>query len=117
MIKLTEPVVTFTFRRFLPMFKRPMSFLIEGKNQTHRHYQKLIEAEENVLLNRSRSADLDTDNGYTNLIQGFLIEREKRRNTDDVNKYYNQQQFYHLLADIFGAGLDTTLTTLRWVYF
>ncbi|XP_076251779.1 cytochrome P450 enzyme phantom isoform X2 [Rhynchophorus ferrugineus] len=111
-IGIAGPLNFLPFLRFLPMFKRPMSFLIKGQHKTHRFYQKLIN-EENVLLNKSRSADLDT-NSYTNFIQGFLIEREKRQNTDDVHKYYNEKQFHHLLADVFGAGLDTTLVTLRW---
>lgn len=107
--------MAFTFRRFLPMFKRSMSFLIEGQTESHRFYQKLIEEEEGTMLSdKSRSSNLDTNKSCTSLIQGFLMEREKRRNTDDIDKYYCDKQFYHLLADIFGASLDTTLTTLRF---
>ncbi|XP_030746633.1 cytochrome P450 306a1 [Sitophilus oryzae] len=112
-IGVAGPLNFLPFLRFLPMFKRTLSFLTEGVGKTHRIYQKLID-EEYALLNKSRSEDLDTNN-YTNLMQGFLIEREKRRDTNDAGlRYYTDEQLHYLLADMFGAGLDTTLTTLRW---
>ncbi|XP_050304768.1 cytochrome P450 306a1 [Anthonomus grandis grandis] len=117
-IGVAGPLNFLPFLRFLPTFKRPMSFLIEGKLKTHRFYQKLIEEEKQKLLlsEQSRSdGDLDTNNAYTSLLQGFLIEKVKKSNSESACKYYNDQQFYHLLADVFGAGLDTTLTTLRWL--
>ncbi|XP_066246355.1 cytochrome P450 306a1 [Euwallacea similis] len=114
LIGIAAPLNFLPFLRFLPMFNRTMSFLIEGQIETHRFYQNLIDEEEKILWDRSRSSNLDTNRAYTSLLQGFLIEKEKRKGTDDVDKYYNDQQFYHLLADVFGAGLDTTLTTFRW---
>lgn len=57
----------------------------------------------NPLLNSDRPE---------NLIQAFLIEREKR-SADVSNKFYNDKQLLHLLADMFGAALDTTLSTMR----
>lgn len=79
-----------------------MDFLMEGKQKTHQFYKKLVEeamVEEHV-------------NGEVGcMIKAFLKEREKR---DDLSaKFYGDEQFMHVLADFFGAGLDTTLTTLR----
>lgn len=53
-----------------------------------------------------------TSEGPNNLIQAFLMERQKR-SLDVVEKFYNDEQFVHLLADTFGAALDTTLSTMR----
>ncbi|XP_060528010.1 cytochrome P450 306a1 [Cylas formicarius] len=110
-IGVAGPLNFLPFLRFAPTFNRTMRFLIQGKLKTHRFYQKVIDEER--VSSSGPDGNLDTDT-YTNLIQGFLIEREKRRDTDDFGRYYSDQQFYHLLADVFGAGLDTTLTTLRW---
>lgn len=83
-----------------------MNFLLEGKTKTHQFYQTLIDR---ILDEVEQKGDENTDN----VITAFLKEREKRRGTPDFEKFYNDQQFYHVLADFFGAGLDTTLTTLR----
>lgn len=86
------------------MYRKTMDFLMEGKLETHKVYQQLIDEQEKFM----KSVDYASNE---NLIQAFLQERRRRNGTD--NEYYCDQQFYHLLADVFGAGLDTTLTTMR----
>ena len=88
--------------RFLPTFSETIKFLIEGKQKTHKIYEKLIS--EQQFLEKTPE---------NNFIQAFLNERSRRQD-DDKEKFYNDEQFHHLLADIFGASLDTTLATLRW---
>lgn len=90
----------------MPKFRRTMDFLMEGKLKTHEFYRKLI-------------AEIDTEEEVKSesigeigcIIKAFLNERKKR---EDL-KFYGDQQFLHVLADFFGAGLDTTLTTIRYV--
>lgn len=83
---------------------------MDGKIKTHKVYQTLIE-------DRKRVIEANPDQECKNIIDAFLAEREKRIAINDPSKeFYNDQQFYHLLADVFGASLDTTLTTLRWFF-
>lgn len=78
-----------------------MDFLMDGKLRTHEHYKELIREEE------GRGCEV-----VDNVIRAFLRERRKREGSDSA-RFYCDQQFYHILADFFGAGLDTTLTTVR----
>lgn len=78
-----------------------MKSLIEGKLKSHQLYQNIIDE------HRARCEKTDS----------FLaaFDEEMRSRTDAGNiGHFTQPQFYHLLADLFGAGVDTTLTTLRW---
>jgi ecdysteroid 25-hydroxylase CYP306A1 len=81
---------------------------LEGKAKTHEHYQTII-------LDRveKRRCGQGEDNSVAdNIIDAFLDEKERRQEGEDG--VYSTTQFHHLLADMFGAGLDTTMTTLRW---
>lgn len=96
--------------RFVPKFRKTLDFLLDGKHETHKIYEELIKVSSSQL---SELKEIQTT-GCENIIEAFLLEREKRKDSPDLNNFYNDQQFYHLLADMFGAGLDTTLTTLRF---
>ncbi|KAH1003036.1 hypothetical protein HUJ05_010985 [Dendroctonus ponderosae] len=98
------------FSRFLPTYKRTMSFLVEGQRKSHQYYQKLAkEVEPLVPLDRNQSLD-----ALPSLLEEFLREKRLKSGTEDGQRFYSDRQMDHLLADIFGASLDTTLTTLRW---
>ncbi|KAL0108031.1 hypothetical protein PUN28_014951 [Cardiocondyla obscurior] len=97
-IGVAGPLNFLPFFRFLPRYGRTMKTLIDGKLKTHRIYQTIID-EHRVQRERTDS---------------FLAAFDEAMNGDVDNRSFTQQQFYHLLADLFGAGTDTTLTTLRW---
>jgi len=75
-----------------------MKLLIDGKLKTHQHYQTIIDE------HRAQPEKMDN----------FLAAFDDAMNTDANNEHFTQQQFYHLLADLYGAGVDTTFATFRW---
>lgn len=102
--------------------QNPLKFLLEGKHKTHDLYRKIIldyahTRKPNSISDDTNSCDKNlvgkTEIHRNHFIEAFLKEREIRLN-DPSEKFFCDEQFLHLLADLFGAGLDTTLTTLRW---
>ena len=50
----------------------------------------------------------------SSILELFLMERNNRK-YDSNDPIFDDVQLRHLLADLFGAGVDTTLSTMRWI--
>ncbi|XP_011311381.1 cytochrome P450 306a1 [Fopius arisanus] len=98
-IGIAGPLNFLPFLRHLPRYKNLMKFLIDGKLKTHQVYKKIIESDQE---------------GKESFVSIFAeVMRKRSSNNEDLGSF-TDQQFYHLLADLYGAGVDTTLTTIRW---
>nr|CAD7567589.1 unnamed protein product [Timema californicum] len=94
------------FVRVFPEYKKTMRFLMEGKEKTHVVYDNMI---------RERKKRREGSGPGDDMIDAFLAEMSRRQASGRGDEgFYTVSQFHHLLADLFGAGVDTTLTTLRW---
>lgn len=90
---------------------------MEGKEKTHEIYTKIIRKAEARL--QANNYDLQE---ATNILELFLKERQKQASASPSiatsihadDSEFGDSQLNHMLADIFGAGLDTTMTTIRW---
>lgn len=49
------------------------------------------------------------------MIEAYLLEMERRRAKGQSLGSFTRNQLYHVLADMFGAGTDTALTTIKWI--
>ena len=58
--------------------------------------------------------DDDIEPEIDHFLGAFHWEMEKRKNE---KSFYTNYQFNYLMADLWGAGVDTTITTLRWFLF
>ena len=124
-------LVRWNFFRFLPRYRNIMSFILDGQSQTHRHYQEIIDNHQ-LPDNQGHSSLLPSPViwyvnccpsvcylpvcvEYSDVIEAYLIEMERRRSKDQVPGTFTVNQLYHVLADMFGAGTDTALTTIKWI--
>ncbi|XP_044586495.1 cytochrome P450 306a1 isoform X2 [Cotesia glomerata] len=107
-IGVAGPLNFLPFLRYLSHYKQIMKSLVDGKLETHKYYQKLIDQYKTKILN-TEDYKINSDN----FLAAFYDEMTRRQNNNSVGSF-TEQQYYHLLADLFGAGTDTTLTTIRW---
>ncbi|XP_034945868.1 cytochrome P450 306a1 isoform X2 [Chelonus insularis] len=105
-IGVAGPFNFLPFLRYFVKFKKTMSSLIDGKMKTHQLYKKLIEEYEEKQEMNYKNSD--------NFLAAFNVEMKNRILNNCQLGSFTEQQYYHLLADLFGAGTDTTLTTIRW---
>ena len=78
---------------------------MNGKEKTHKIYRGVRDEY------RARVAGLPENTG---MVESFLAAFDEQMRKENMAGYFTEPQLYHLLADLFGAGTDTTLTTLRW---
>lgn len=91
--------------RFLPSNQKILEFLLIGKDKTHQIYDDIIK----------RCETQSHETLAPSIASLYLEERDRRiQDGEDSVKYCTDAQLKHLLADLFGAGVDTTLTTIRW---
>ncbi|XP_033220454.1 cytochrome P450 306a1 [Belonocnema kinseyi] len=95
------PLNFLPFLRHFPRYKNVMKYVVDGQTRTHEEYKKII----NNYENQPTNAD--------NFLAAFVTEMKKRNSTGEIGSFADPQIFF-LLADMFGAGVDTTITTLRW---
>lgn len=83
-----------------------MDFLLTGIAQTHKVYDGIVDRCEETL---------ESSDCRDSILRRFLLEkRDREKRNDELAKNCSRKQLNYLLADLFGASLDTTLCTLRW---
>lgn len=104
--------------RHLPGQQRVLRFLLDGKRRTHAIYDRIVADVHAAMATTPNEGNNDIEGIDSSSIVGlFLRERLSRIRAGDRHRIdlCSDQQLRHLLADLFGAGVDTTLTTLRWL--
>ncbi|XP_059488369.1 cytochrome P450 306a1 isoform X2 [Neocloeon triangulifer] len=103
MIGVAGPLNFLPWLRFVPKLRRTITFLLEGKNKSHELYRKLLQ----------QHVDSGLQDGDSHLAGRYLKEVALRVRAGDLGTF-TEPQMLHSLADVFGAGFDTTNATLKW---
>ncbi|XP_055683659.1 cytochrome P450 306a1 [Lutzomyia longipalpis] len=103
-IGVSGPINFLPFLRHIPHFRRTIQFLLDGKAKTHKIYGNLV-------------AKANNEGRKDNILSLFLQEKSKQAQlvAGNSEKLWSDEQLKHVLADLFGAGLDTTNSTIRWI--
>ncbi|XP_042232945.1 cytochrome P450 306a1-like [Homarus americanus] len=142
LVGVAGPLNFLPWLRFLPRYQRVIKFITENQSKTHQEYQKIIDlheeaslvtscddpvdggAEENVTETTVGGHEANThqltegDGGTASSPQlpqhiiGAYVKERRLRGTDMGSFTY--EQLHHVAADLFGAGSETTITTLKW---
>merc|ERR1712032_88286 len=91
--------------RHWPSVAKNIRWIKEGQRDTHREYERLV-VDREAQLKQGEAAICITDL--------FLEEAARRRLSGEGESSFTRKQLYHLQADLFGAGTDTSLNTISW---
>ncbi|XP_039293148.1 cytochrome P450 306a1 [Nilaparvata lugens] len=100
LIGVAGPLNFLPFLRVIPKFRGSMDFIVNGLERTHEIYRE-ITAEHT---------------GEEDDVVGSFLREQRSRDDAKVAHSFSDDQLNFLAADLFGAGLDTTLATLRWFF-
>ncbi|XP_031781543.1 cytochrome P450 306a1 isoform X2 [Nasonia vitripennis] len=101
-IGVSGPLNFLPFLRFLPRYGNTIQLIVDGQNKTHQHYRKILED------HRKFPTEMNS------FLATYDEEMKRRMANGEPLASFTETQCFYLLADLYGAGVDTTLTTLRW---
>ncbi|CAH1403911.1 unnamed protein product [Nezara viridula] len=94
LVGVAGPLNFMPYLRILPQYRKLLDFIKNGQKRTHDVYRS--------IANEQRTKD--------NILSYYLEAIASGK-----GEYFDEAQMLHLLADMFGAGVDSTLATYRWV--
>ncbi|BES97554.1 cytochrome P450 [Nesidiocoris tenuis] len=100
LIGVAGPLNFLPFLRFFPPYRNSIKYILEGKKKTHEEYKAISQRQDEGARSEKTEESL------------LSIFKKEMRSGKSEN--FNEEQMYHILADMFGAGVETSLTTLRW---
>ncbi|XP_060128277.1 cytochrome P450 2K6-like [Zootoca vivipara] len=88
-----------------------LGFLLGARKTVLRNKDELFAFINATFIKHLR--DLD-ENDQRSFIDSFLIQQQEEEKKKKTNAYFHNENLTRVVADLFGAGMETTSTTMRW---
>ncbi|KAL8173120.1 UNVERIFIED_CONTAM: hypothetical protein K2H54_040292 [Gekko kuhli] len=88
-----------------------LGFLSGGRRVVLKHKDELYAFIEATFIEHLKELDANDQRSF---IDAFLIQQREEKNRNQSNGFFHNENLKAVVADLFGAGTETTSTTLRW---
>jgi cytochrome P450 len=99
----------FPWFRFVPYLKRISNY--DAFCRLDKIFRKFLDGE--IEWNK-KNVDMEKD--ATNYTTAYLKELNKRQTSEESTGSFSEWQLHFTLADLWIAGMETTVTTLKWAF-
>ncbi|XP_074552544.1 cytochrome P450 2K1-like isoform X2 [Halichoeres trimaculatus] len=94
------------------MFPR-MFCWVKNRQQILRNSETLIRLVKELTKSLKETLNPQICRG---LVDCFLIRKQKDEDSSNTGSFFNEKNLTYTVTNLFGAGTDTTATTLRWCF-
>ncbi|CAB0035987.1 unnamed protein product [Trichogramma brassicae] len=116
LIGVAGPLNFLPFLRHIPPFDKPMRTILEGQAKTHEIYRAIVAKYREDIKNQATLEQSAVERAMQSdsFLGNFCAQQDCLESMGRPAGSFTDTQMMYLLADVFGAGVDTTLATLRW---
>ncbi|KAL8173110.1 UNVERIFIED_CONTAM: hypothetical protein K2H54_040169 [Gekko kuhli] len=88
-----------------------LGFLSGGRKTILKNAKEMYAFIEATFLKHLKELDVNDQRSF---IDAFLIQQQEEKNKNQSNEFFHNENLKAVVATLFGAGMETTSTTLRW---
>ncbi|XP_015272800.1 PREDICTED: cytochrome P450 2K4-like [Gekko japonicus] len=88
-----------------------LGFLSGGRKIILKNAREMYDFIQATFLEHLKVLDVNDQRSF---IDAFLIQQQEEKNKNQSNEFFHNENLKAVVATLFGAGMETTSTTLRW---
>ncbi|KAL8173114.1 UNVERIFIED_CONTAM: hypothetical protein K2H54_040210 [Gekko kuhli] len=88
-----------------------LGFLSGGRKTVLKNRDELHAFIQATFIEHLKELDVNNQRSF---IDAFLIEQQEEKNKNQSNRFFHNENLKTVVGNLFGAGMETTSTTLRW---
>ncbi|XP_054857082.1 cytochrome P450 2K6-like [Eublepharis macularius] len=88
-----------------------LGFLFGGRRTILKNKMKLDKFIQDTFIEHLKELDVNDQRSF---IDAFLTRQQEEKKQNKINEFFHNENLTAVVNDLFGAGTETTSTTLRW---